>query len=104
MNLIRTTAMLELINHEKKKKGRTCTDSLFYLLLTIPLYTCSAYSRLGSLSLSCIFFGYWTVLPVLILACIFGVIGYRTVGGFAFFLIPCNIFIMCTGPVTTVDD
>ena len=60
--LAKTTVMYDLMGSHKKFK-----NTLMYLLIHIPMYLGSGYFRLGSLTLSCIFFGYWTILPVVVL-------------------------------------
>ena len=46
---------------------RGVRNTLSYLILHLPLYLTSGYFRLGTLTLSCIFYGYWTILPVFLL-------------------------------------
>ena len=50
-----------------------------YLFIHAPFYIFSAYFRLGSLALSTIFFGFWTVIPVtLFLFLLFWVACYKS--------------------------
>ena len=64
--LTKTTIMFELLD----ESDRPCRTILIYLLIQIPIYTLSVFFRLGSISLSCIIFGYWTFLPMILLLCI----------------------------------
>ena len=62
--LSKTTIMYDLMGTE-----RTVMITVVYLLTHLPMYLCSGYFRLGTITLSCIFFGYWAILPIFLLFC-----------------------------------
>lgn len=63
--LAKTTIMYDLMGTKKSSSIIT----VVYLLAHLPMYLCSGYFRLGTITLSCIFFGYWTILPIFLLFC-----------------------------------
>jgi len=63
----KTALMFEIADLHNELSWKT---KLFYLLIHLPLYVFSGYFRLGSIALSCIFFGYWTILPITVLFCL----------------------------------
>ena len=70
-------------------------DTLKYLLIAIPLYATSAFFRLGSISLSCIFFGYWAVIPLLLLFAVLSLLAARNkINEMALMLVPSNMFVV----------
>merc|ERR1711942_71445 len=77
-----------------------------YLLIQIPIYACSAYFRLGSFSLSCIFFSYWTIIPMLLIVCIYGSIAASQSLDIddAAVLVISNMSVMCMGPISRQDE
>merc|ERR1712208_155365 len=86
--LIRTTTLLGLMTED---------DSKHYLLTRTPHYAASIISRLGCISLSFIFFGFWTVCPLLFLLCVLGSIGFihrHDLDIFVYMLVPSNLFVL----------
>ena len=71
--LTKTTTEFELMEDSDpdERSNLSCKTKVMYLLIQIPIYACSAYFRLGSFSLSCVFFGYWTIIPMLLLLVIY---------------------------------
>ena len=93
--LTKTTIMFELIEDHDNPSSRSCMDTLRYLLVMIPLYTFSAVFRLGTISLSSVFFGYWTVLPILVLVISLVWLGIKNdVVDIIFMIVPANIFVV----------
>ena len=60
----KTTVMYDLMGTE-----RTCMTLAFFLL-HLPLYAGSGFFRLGGITMSLVFFGYWTIIPIFVLFCI----------------------------------
>ena len=62
--LAKTTIMYDLMGTKRSSSFIT----VVYLLAHLPMYLCSGYFRLGTITLSSIFFGYWAILPILLLS------------------------------------
>ena len=61
--VVKTTIMYDLMSETERK----FINTFQYLVIHLPIYLFSGYFRLGAITLSCIFFSYWTVLPVVVL-------------------------------------
>ena len=70
-------------------------DSKWHLLTRTPHYAAFILFKLGCISLSFIFFGFWTVFPLLLLLCVLGFIGFihrHDLGIILYMLVPSNLF------------